>query len=85
MGDSLANLPQFIKLREYGIGACGRANMRTTGFPDELKVKNDDRRNGRLPMTSAVIERLVLASCLDDYTPINMLSTIHLIEPEFNR
>jgi hypothetical protein len=86
MGDSLVNSPLFIKLREYSIGAYGRATMHTNGFSAELKGKDDGSRNGPPPFISMVIERLVLASCwMTNRTSINILSTIHQMEPEFNR
>ncbi|KAF9139429.1 hypothetical protein BG015_002027 [Linnemannia schmuckeri] len=48
MDDYLANVPLFIKLRDYGIGACGRASVHSIGFPDELKIEpefNDQNRH----------------------------------------
>ena len=38
MDNYFSNVPLFLKLRKFGIGACGTAKQNCSGFPKELKV-----------------------------------------------
>src|SRR2546429_7284261 len=39
MDNYFSNVPLFLKLRKFGIGACCTAKHNCSGFPKELKVR----------------------------------------------
>ena len=87
MDNFFCNVPLFLKLRKFGIGACGTARQNSSGFPEELRVGKTLTGNQKLDyhfltgtkVGATVGNGGVLAILWMDNTPVTMLTTVHNI------
>src|SRR5438874_5744393 len=87
MDNYFSNVPLFLKLQKFGIGACGTTKQNCSGFPKELKVGKTLTGNQKLDyhfLTGTKVGTMVgnagvLAVLWMDNAPVTMLTTVHNI------